>query len=235
MRKPTMKNITNSNIIAELQDLAEPSYKAFILKTVPTKHQVLGVRMSHLRKLAKRIAKTNAEAFVKTNKNTIYEMVMLEGLVLSYMDKRFEDLLSLTETFLTKVDNWAQVDSTIADFKHIKEDKAYVLNSVKQWLKSDNEFVVRAGLIVLLGNYVEASYLKTVFKLSQQVTHQGYYVMMGNAWLLSKCMVRFPKDTFSFFEQNQLDSKTHNKAIQKCIESSKVSADDKKRLRTLKR
>ncbi len=165
----------------------------------------------------------------------IYEMVMLEGMVLSYINKPFVELLPLTEAFLDKVDNWAQIDSTVADYKQIKQDKPAVLQVVKKWLTSDKEFVVRAGLVILLGNFIDEPYLPTIFKLSEEVTHTGYYVHMGNAWLISMCMAKFPEETLQFFKKNRLDDKTHNKAIQKSRESFRVSKEHKELLKTLKR
>lgn len=43
------------------------------------------------------------------------------------------------------------------------------------------------------------------------------------------------KKTHKYFLNNNLNDATFNKAIQKCIESRRVTDDDKKFLRTLKR
>ncbi|MCF8025131.1 MAG: hypothetical protein K9K82_06550 [Desulfobacteraceae bacterium] len=43
----------------------------------------------------------------------------------------------MTENFLCKVDNWAQVDSMVGPFKHISREKDEVLSVVRKWLKSD--------------------------------------------------------------------------------------------------
>ena len=150
-----MKNKYSNIILAELESLAEDSYKKFNLKLIPTQQKVLGVRIPALRKIAKRIAKEDPFEFLKLDIQNIYEMVMLEGMVLSYINKPFVELLPNTETFLNKANNWAHIDSSVADFKNIKKDKEGVLKIIKKWLKSDKEFVVRAGLIILLGKFVE--------------------------------------------------------------------------------
>ncbi len=222
-------------VLDELQRLAEEDYKAFNNRIIPTKQTTLGVRAPILRKMAKRIAKEDSIDFVKSDKQNIYEMIMLEGMVLSYMDKSFKELLPLTEKFLDKVDNWAQVDSTICDFKKIAEEKEDVLIVVKKWLKSDKEFFVRAGLVMLLAHFVEEKNLEMIFDLSQGVVHTGYYVHMGNAWLISGCMAKFPEETIAFFRNNTLDHKTHNKAIQKSRESFRVSKEHKEIINALKR
>lgn len=223
------------SILQELQGLAEEDYKAFNRKIIPTNQQVLGVRLPILRKIAKRITAGEPLNFIRSDKKNIFEMILLEGMVLSYMDHSFKELLPLTENFLLKVDNWAQIDSTVCDFKGIEREKEDVLEVVKSWLKSDREFTVRAGLVVLLAHYVEQKHLPLIFTLSQDVTHTGYYVFMGNAWLISVCMAKFPDETIAFFIDNNLSNKIHNKAIQKSCESNRVSKAHKAILKELKR
>ncbi|MFH2057686.1 MAG: DNA alkylation repair protein [Pseudomonadota bacterium] len=222
-------------VLEELKSLAEQEYKAFNNKIIPTQQTTLGVRLPMLRKIARRIAKEKPMAFIQSDKQNIFELIMLEGMVLSSMDKSFKELLPLTETFLLKVDNWAQIDSSICDFKNITKEKKDVLVVVKKWLKSDKEFFVRAGLVMLLAHFVEKKNLQMIFDLSQSIVHTGYYAHMGNAWLVSCCMAKFPKETIIFFKNNTLDDKTHNKAIQKSRESFRVSKEDKIIINELKR
>ncbi len=222
-------------LLDELKSLAEDDYKKFNSKVIPTNQSTLGVRVPVLRKIAKKIVKQDAISFLKLDKQNIYEMIMLEGMTLSYLDKPFKELLPLTEKFLDKVDNWAQVDSTICDYKNIQKEKEEVLAVVKVWLNSEKEFRVRAGLVILLAHYVEKNNLKTIFELSQGVAHDGYYVIMANAWLISVCMAKYPADTINFLKNNTLDKKIHNKAIQKSRESYRVSKEDKAILNELKR
>ncbi len=224
-----------TSILEELEGLAEENYKTFNKKIIPTKQTTLGVRIPVLRKIAKRIVKENGVEFVQQDKNNVYEMIMLEGMVLSYMDKPFQELLPSIEAFLLKVDNWAQVDSTICDFKNIRKEKDEVLTVVTKWLESDEEFTARAALIILLAHFVDKDHLQLLFEISQKVEHQGYYVHMANAWLISCCMAKHPEETILFFKENSLDKKTHNKAIQKSRESFRVSTEHKKIINNLKR
>ncbi|MDJ0623078.1 MAG: DNA alkylation repair protein [Desulfocapsaceae bacterium] len=222
-------------LLDNLKHLADTDYKKFNRKIIPTQQKILGVRLPVLRKIAKAIAEDQPEAFLKAEKQYIYELIMLEGMVLSYIDRSFRDLLPYTEKFLKKVDNWAQIDSTVANFRNIPKDRATVLEVVRKWLDSDLEFVVRAGLVVLLAHYVEKKYLSTIFELSQMVKHPGHYVHMSNGWLISACKAKFPEETMVFFQNNCLPVKTHNLAIQKSRESKRVSTQYKKLLITLKK
>lgn len=226
---------TQEAILFELKGLAEDSYKEFNKGIVPTDQITLGVRIPVLRKIAKRIAGTDPLSFIASDKGNVYEMVMLEGMTISYMDQPFSELQPLIESFLEKVDNWAQIDSTICDCRNIAKEKGEVLSTVKSWLQSEAEFTVRAGLVMLLAHFVEKQFLNTIFSLSQSVRHKGYYVSMANGWLISVCMAKYPAETILFFESNSLDDITHNRAIQKCRESRRVSEHDKAVLLGLKR
>ena len=74
-----------------------------------------------------------------------------------------------------------------------------------------------------------------IFDISESIKHDGYYVYMANAWLISACMAKYPDKTISFFRNNKLDNKTQNKAIQKSCESSRVSKENKSIIRQLKK
>lgn len=224
-----------NDILNELKNLSEESYKEFNAKIIPTSQTTLGVRLPLLRQIAKRIAKDKPMEFIAADKQNIYEMVMLEGLVLAALKKPFVELLPQIEKFLSKVDNWGQIDSVFGSFKSIKQDRESTMQVVLKWLESEQEFVVRAALVILLCYYVEEEYLDDIFRLSQQVSHKAYYVHMANAWLISVCMAKYPDATIAFFKENNLDTKTHNKAIQKSRESFRVSQENKNLLFTLKK
>ncbi|MFO7818110.1 MAG: DNA alkylation repair protein [Thermodesulfobacteriota bacterium] len=223
------------SVLEELRGLSDDNYKAFNKKIIPTAQETLGVRLPVLRKIAARIAKNSPDEFLRMDKGNIYELVMLEGLVLSCLNRSFVRLLPLTENFLGKVDNWAQVDSTVCKFKRIKREREDVLAVVKRWLRSENEFIVRAGLVILMTHFIDEQHLDTVFELAQSFSHTGYYASMGNAWLISVCMAKYPRETIDFFRKNSLDNNTHNKAIQKSRESFRVSKVDKEVISKLKR
>ena len=58
---------------------------------------------------------------------------------------------------------------------------------------------------------------------------------MAVAWLISIAYVKQKEKTLEYLKNNQLDDFTHNKAIQKIIESYRVSQKEKEFIKTLKR
>ena len=223
------------NIFEELTTLSEESYKKFSFKIIPTNYNILGVRMPLLKQISKKIVSESPYEFLALDKGNSYEMILLEGLVISSLKLPFQELTIYIETYMKKIDNWAQVDSFVSNFKGIKKEKEMVFNTLQPWLDSENEFVVRTALIILLSYYVEKEYLEKIFDISNKITHKGYYVFMGNAWLISVCMAKFPEETIQFFKKNKLDDTTHNKAIQKSRESNRVSRENKELLNILKK
>ena len=71
--------------------------------------------------------------------------------------------------------------------------------------------------------------------LNKEKPSNYYYANMAKAWLISVCYVKYRDKTLSFIKNNELDEFTHNKAIQKIIESYRVSTEDKTYLKTLKK
>ena len=58
---------------------------------------------------------------------------------------------------------------------------------------------------------------------------------MSVAWAVSIYFVHFPKETFAYLKDNRLDDWTYNKALQKIVESYRVSPETKEQIRAMKR
>ena len=78
-------------------------------------------------------------------------------------------------------------------------------------------------------------YIDKVLEILNKIQYEGYYVKMAVAWAISVCYIKFPKETFKLLQENSLDDFTYNKALQKIIESYRVSEEEKKTIRAMKR
>ena len=58
---------------------------------------------------------------------------------------------------------------------------------------------------------------------------------MAVAWAISVCLIKFYDKTIKYLEASKLDNWTYNKAIQKAIESYRISNEKKEYLRKIKR
>lgn len=73
-----------------------------------------------------------------------------------------------------------------------------------------------------------------MLELVSSVKTEEYYVNMMIAWYFSFALIKQYNATVPYIEKKVLAPFTHNKSIQKAIESKRIPADIKAYLRTLK-
>lgn len=225
-----MEQITKG--LFELQD---EEYRKFHAKLMPTIEfdRIIGVRTPKLRKYAKEIAKQPyAKDFLKELPHTYYEENNLHSALINLLYKDIDDLLEKIEAFLPYVDNWATCD--MMSPKLFKKNLPLVYEHIKEWLKSDKTYTVRFGIVNLLGYYLDDAFEPEMLDLVAEVKSDEYYINMAIAWYFSIALVKQYDSTISYFTEPKLDVWTHNKAIQKAIESLRISKETKDYLRTLK-
>ena len=223
------------DFINELYSLQDLKYKDFNSKIVGT-NNVIGVRTPELKRIAKSIARGDYKSFIENNKHEYYEETLVHGLVLGYLKLEFDELKYYIDSFIPLIDNWAVCDMTVANLKIFKKNKTkdICFNEIKKYIKNYNPWINRFGYILLLDYFIEEDYISEIFELCENYKDH-YYVKMGVAWLISVCYIKFKGRTLTFLKNNNLDDWTYNKAIQKIIESNRVSDEDKKMLRGMKR
>ena len=223
------------DFLNELYSLQDLKYKDFHSKLIMS-DKLIGVRTPELKRIAKVIARSNYEDFFKENRHELYEENLVHGLVLGYLKLEFNDLKPLVDEFIPHINNWAVCDATVANLKVYKKNKTkdIVFNEIKNYIKDDNPWINRFGYVMLLEYFIEEKYINEIFELCSNYKEE-YYVKMSIAWLISMCYIKFKGRTLTFLKKNKLDVWTHNKAIQKTIESYRVTEEDKKMLRSLKR
>ncbi len=224
-------------ILEEIRGLADEEYKKFHGGLIPgVKTEFLGVRVPKLRAVAKRITKEEWREFLKEYENsTIYEIIMLYGMVLAKADCEFEEKLGYVRKFIPQIDNWAVCDVVCGDLKDIKKNRKKMYEFLQPYLLSDREYEVRFAVVVLMQYYITEEYIDTVFDWYGKICVDAYYVKMAVAWGLSVCFVKFRDKTLAFLQNCEIDRFTYNKAIQKIQESCRVSEEDKKMLKNMKK
>lgn len=223
------------DFLNELYSLQDLKYKEFHSKLIMS-DKLIGVRTPELKRIAKAIARSNYEDFFRENKHELYEENLVHGLVLGYLKLDFNELKPLVDEFIPYIDNWAVCDMTVANLKVYKKNKTkdIVFNEIKKYLNSENPWINRFGYVLLLEYFIEEKYMDEIFELCENYK-EHYYVKMAIAWLISMCYIKYKGRTITFLKKNKLDVWTHNKAIQKIIDSYRVDNMDKVILRGLKR
>lgn len=218
--------------IKYLKNLNDEKFKNFHKKIVgETKYKIIGVKTPILKTIAKEIAKGNYLSFIKENKHTYYEETLIHGLILGYLKIEEEKLIELLDNFIKYIDNWAICDTTCANLKQFKKID---IIKIDKYLKSDNPWIVRVGLVLLLNHYINETNLDYIYNVCNNTKIDHYYVKMAVAWLISFCYIKYPESALKYLKKNKLDTFTQNKAISKICDSYRVGKEEKEKLKELK-
>lgn len=226
------------NIKEDLINLVDNKYKEFHSSLCPGINNILGIRVPVLRDYAKKISRNNnLEELLKAIDNEYYEEIMLQGMLIGLENNiSFEELEKHIKEFVPKIDNWAICDNFCAGLKITKKYKKEMYKLINTYLKSNNEFEVRFAIVMILDYYVEEEYLKKDFEIFDKTKLDKYYVKMAVAWAISICLIKYYNETFKYLENNKsLDMWTYNKAIQKAIESYRITNEQKEKLKKMKK
>lgn len=220
-------------IRARLFALQDEGYRAFHSRLMPTvpPETVIGVRVPALRRLAKRLAGTpQAEAFLQELPHIYYEENNLHAFLLESI-RDYDAALAATEKFLPYIDNWATCDSFCPKvFAKHKEDLLPVL---RRWMASDHPYTVRYGMEMLMRYYLDEDFRPEHLAWAAAVHSGEYYINMMRAWYFATALAKQPEAALPWLTARRLDVWTHNKTIQKAVESSRIPAETKAFLRTL--
>lgn len=225
-----MKKITKG--LFELQD---ETYRAFHAKLMPEieYERIIGVRTPALRNYAKEVAKLpEAKKFLQELPHTYYEENNLHGALLNLLYKDVEEMLEQLEIFLPYVDNWATCD--MLSPKVFKKNLPLVYERVKLWLSSKDTYVVRFAIVTLLGYFLDDAFEPKMLDLVAAVKTDEYYIKMAVAWYFSIALVKQYEATIRYFTEPVLETWTHNKALQKAVESLRIDKETKQYLKSLK-
>lgn len=220
----------------QLFELADEKYKEFHGGLCPGTNNIIGVRVPILRNYAKELVREHqTEELLKKIDNQYYEEIMLQGMVIGLAKEDFKILQRKIEEFVPKIDNWAICDVFCAGLKVTKKHKEEMWNLIQKYLTSDKEFEIRFGVVMILDYYIKEKYLEKDFQIFDAITSQEYYVQMAVAWAISICLIKFYEETIKYLENSNLDKFTYNKALQKAIESYRITDKQKDVLRSMKK
>ena len=216
--------------------LKDENYRRFHAKLIPDIpiDNIIGVRTPVLRKYAKEVAKLpEANIFLESLPHSYYEENNLHGALLSLLyPKDIIAFMEQLERFLPYVDNWATCD--MLSPKIFKKHLPYVYERVQKWLQSDAVYTIRFGIVTLLGFYLDNAFEPEMLQLVANVRSEEYYVNMAVAWYFSMALVKQYDATLPYIQNRVLEPRTHNKSIQKAIESRRIPQETKAYLRGLK-
>jgi len=224
----------NKEILAELYANQDLKYKDFQSKLTPdlSPDDFIGVRTPALKKLAKEFAKReDVGEFLDSLPHKYFDENQLHAFILSEM-KDYDRCVACLEDFLPYVNNWATCDQMAP--KVFKKNTADLLKHINKWIESDKVYTVRYGIVSYMRYYLDSEFKPEYLEAVAGIKSDEYYINMAIAWYFATALAKQYEATVKYIEGRVLEPWTHNKAIQKAIESYRVSDEHKKYLRSLK-
>ncbi|MGN1297565.1 MAG: DNA alkylation repair protein [Clostridia bacterium] len=220
----------------ELVNLQDKKYKEFHSSLCPGTNNMIGIRVPVLRNYAKELLKQyEFRCLMENIDDEYYEEIMLQGMLIGLVKEDFNTIMEYIKTFIPKIDNWAVCDVFGAGLKITKKNKEKMWEFIKPYLKSDKEFEIRFSVVMILDYYIEEEYLNQIFKIFNEIQSTEYYVQMAVAWAISICIIKYYNETLKYLKNAELDNFTYNKALQKGIESYRITPEQKQVLRNMKK
>ena len=137
------------------------------------------------------------------------------------------------EAFLPYLDNWATCDSMKP--KVLKTEPKKLLLYVEKWIQSKKTYTVRYAINLLMSYYLDERFHPKYLKMVCDVHSEEYYINMMRAWYFATALAKQYESTLPYLTNNLLDDWTHNKTIQKAVESYRITKEKKAYLKTIKR
>lgn len=219
------------NKLFKLQDI---KYRDFQSKLIPNidPETVIGVRTPELRKLAKELSKRDdIRDFLREVPHRYFDENQLHAFIISGM-KDYEECLMELESFLPYIDNWATCDQLSP--KIFKKHREELISRIKHWLKTDKTYTVRFATGMLMEHFLDEDFDISYPELVAEIRSEEYYVNMMTAWYFATALAKQYDYILPFIENKRLDTWTHNKTIQKAVESYRITEKQKEYLKSLK-
>ena len=224
-----------AEIYSELMKLQDPGYRDLQTGIIPTvdKDSIIGVRTPALRTLAKELGKReDISEFLDDLPHKYFDENQLHAFILSGM-KDAKSCIELVDKFLPYVDNWATCDQMSP--KVFRKNKALLLEYVNTWIKSEHTYVKRFAIGMLMEHFLDEDFKTSYLTKVAKIRSDEYYVNMMIAWYFATALAKQYEAALPYIEEQKLDKWTHNKAIQKAVESYRITPEQKEYLKTLKR
>lgn len=229
------------------QDLKYRDFSAKLTPTLPLE-DFIGVRVPMLRKLAK---KFTVEDCISCMPHKYVEEQTLHGLVISNLSD-YQETVDNLNILLPHINNWASCDiispkafklklteSARKNPQKVKDKKALAARLKKDiitWLDDDqkNVYTIRFGMEMTMTHFLDEHFDKGLIDKIASIRSDEYYINMMIAWYFAEALYKQREQAMKYIEGKKLETWVHNKAIQKAIESRRISAEDKEYLRSLK-
>ena len=215
--------------------LQDPAYRDFQASLVPgCDGQVfIGVRTPELRRYAKDLGRReDIGEFLNNLPHFYFDENQLHAFIVSGI-RDFDRCLEETERFLPCIDNWATCDqfSPKVFAKHLPELDA----RIRRWIRDEHPYTVRFGIGMRMRYFLDEQFQPEYLEEAASIDREEYYIRMMIAWYFATALAKQYDAALPYIMQQRLPLWTHNKTIQKAVESYRITPEQKESLRFLRR
>ena len=214
-----------------LKEHQDKEYREFQSKLVPNidSKTILGVKTPRMRQIAKEVYGTpEADKFLKKLPHKYYEENLVHFFLIS-MIKDFDECVKAVEAFLPYIDCWPVCDQ--ASPKSFKKNHEKLLPLIKKWIDSEHVYTSRFGMRMLMNEFLGDDFKEEYLEWVASKKGEDYYLKMMVAWYFATALAKQYDASVVYIENRRLEAWTHNKAIQKAVESFRVSDEHKEHLK----
>lgn len=212
----------------------DENYKEFQIKLVPNiqPETIIGVRTPKMREVARKVYESDIRAeFLNDLPHKYYEENLVHFFVIALI-KDFDECIEAVDKFLPYVDCWPVSDQ--ASPKCFKKDHEKILEYIKKWIESDHVYTARFGIRMLMNEFLGEDFKDEYLELVASKKGEDYYLKMMIAWYFATALAKQYDVSVKYIENRRLDEWVHKKAIQKAVESFRVTDEHKKYLKTFR-
>ena len=234
LRKNNWTNEDYQEFIAYLKSQEDSKYKNFHKSLIKENINLIGIRTPILKKISSEIYHGNYESFLNQIKFKYYEETIIYGFIICKI-KNVKELFHYLKIYIKHIDCWPECDLFVSNLKIVNKNKELFIKYIDKNITSANPWQIRLCYVLLLSYYIDKDYINKIFTYSNNNNNNDYYVKMAIAWTISLCYIKYKDITLNYLKnENTLDTWTYNKTIQKIIESTRISQEEKEYLKTLK-
>lgn len=223
--------MTNNQLLPTLFSLQDASFRTFNSRLIPNiaPETIIGVRTPELRRIAKEL--DDGDEFLRRLPHHYFEENLIHGFLLE-RERDFGAAIAGVEEFLPYVDNWAVCDQL--NPKVFKKRRQELLPYIRRWIASDQVYTIRFAIGMLMRHFLDEDFDPDYLQQVAAVRNEDYYVKMMVAWYFATALAKQYDAALPYIIGKHLQPWTHNKAIQKAVESFRISDDQKALLRQYK-
>ena len=222
------------SVYERLLSYQDEKYIEFQSKLVPNidKNTIIGVKTPQMKEIVKEIFGTEeATEFLHVLPHNYYEENLIHFFLISKI-KDFDECIKEVERFLPYIDCWPVCDQGSPMVFKKNHDK--LLPLIKKWIKSKHVYTARFGMRMLMNEFLNDDFKEEYLEWVASKNGDDYYLKMMVAWFFATALAKQYDSTIKYIENKRLDPWIQQKAIQKAVESYRVSDEHKEYLKKLR-